>query len=109
MFKRRYFDKAGTYRNDLFLAEDTLLWYYGFLNDCKFANIDIIGLKYRRTADFYKRRANRKKTFQLLKFRISVINKNLKYGVFANIYAYIYFFISISPSFIKKILYKLLR
>lgn len=109
MFRKSFFEKAGNYKSDLHLAEDTLLWYHGFLNNCKFANIDYVGLKFRRTEDFYKRRADRKKTFQLFKFRVNVINRNLKYGFKANVFAFCYLCMSLSPSLIKKIVYKILR
>jgi glycosyltransferase involved in cell wall biosynthesis len=109
MFRKSFFDKAGNYRADLHLAEDTLLWYDGFLNGCKFANIDYVGLNFRRTSDFYKRRANVEKSIGLLKYRILNINRKLNYGLKADIYAIAYFIISISPSFIKKIMYNRLR
>ena len=109
MFRKSYFEKAGSYRSDLHLAEDTLLWYYGFINDCKFANIDYIGLNFRRTTDFYKRRGDIKKSIGLLKYRLLNINRKLNYGIKADLYAIAYFMISISPSFIKKLVYKILR
>jgi len=109
MFRKSFFDKVGNYRTDLHLAEDTLLWYDGFLNGCKFANIDYIGLNFRRTSDFYKRRANIKKSIGLLKYRLFHINRKLNYGLKADIYAVAYFGISIAPSFIKKIVYNKLR
>lgn len=109
MFRRRFFEKGVKYLSSLVMAEDTLLWYQGFLNNCKLANIDYIGLKFRRSSDFYKRRANWKKTIGLLKFRLFHINRDLNYGVKADIYAIAYFLMSISPSFVKKLLYKLFR
>jgi glycosyltransferase involved in cell wall biosynthesis len=109
MFRKSFFNKAGFYDNSVFFAEDTLLWYQGFMNDCKFSNLDIIGLKFRRTSDFYERRSGLVKSLNLLKFRIFVINRNLGYGVFANIYAIIYFALSISPRIVKKITYNWLR
>jgi|SaaInl8_200m_RNA_FD_contig_101_268924_length_1941_multi_4_in_0_out_0_2 glycosyltransferase involved in cell wall biosynthesis len=109
MFRKSYFKKAGIYRTDLHLAEDTLLWYYGFLNNCRFANIDYIGLNFRRTADFYKRRGDVKKSIGLLKYRLFNINRKLNYGRKEDLFAIAYFIISISPSFIKKIIYQILR
>jgi glycosyltransferase involved in cell wall biosynthesis len=109
IFRRSFFDKTGNYRTDLHLAEDTLLWYDGFLSGCKFANIDYVGLNFRRTSDFYKRRANIQKSIGLLKYRLFNINRKLNYGIKADIFAIAYFAISIAPSFIKKILYNKLR
>lgn len=109
MFRNSFFLKAGGYRSDLILAEDTLLWYYGFLNNCKIANINYIGLKFRRNNGFYKRRGHFKKSIGLLKFRILKLNRDLKYGLRADLYAIAYFFMSITPSFIKKWLYQNFR
>ena len=109
MFRKRYFEKAGGYRSDLHLAEDTLLWYYGFKNGAIFANIDFIGLKFRRSKEFYKRRANVKKSVNLLKFRLFRLNRDLNYGIKADIYAILYFIILFSPRFIKKFVYNKLR
>ena len=109
MFRRSFFDKVGNYRDDLHLAEDTLLWYDGFRMGCRFANMDFVGLNFRRSRDFYGRRANMRKTIELLKYRLLHINRDLHYGLKADLYAIAYFGISIAPSAIKKILYNTLR
>jgi glycosyltransferase involved in cell wall biosynthesis len=109
MFRKSYFEKAGTYSSELLLAEDTLLWYKGFLNHCNFANIDYIGLHFRRESAFYKRRGGFKKSYRLFLFRYFEINKNLNFGLIADIYAFLYFLMGISPSFIKKIVYNFFR
>lgn len=109
MFRNTFFEKVGKYRDDVHLAEDTLLWYEAFKNKCKIANIDYIGLQFRRNKQFYKRRANIKKSIQLLKCRVFEINPTLEYGIVANFYAIAYFAMSLSPSFIKKFLYQISR
>lgn len=109
MFKRSFFDKGVKYLSTLIMAEDTLLWYQGFLKGCQFANIDYVGLQFRRSSDLYKRRANWKKSIGLLKFRLFHINRDLNYGLKADVYALAYFIMSISPSFVKRFLYKLSR
>jgi glycosyltransferase involved in cell wall biosynthesis len=109
MFRKSFFDKVGSYRNDLHLAEDTLLWYDGFLHGCRFANIDYVGLNFRRSRDFYARRADMKKSIGLLKYRMMTINRKLHYGIGADMYAIAYFRMSVSPGFIKKIVYNKLR
>ena len=109
MFRKSFFNKAGSYRSDLKMAEDTLLWYYGFQNGCKFANIEHIGVEVRQGKDFYKRRGDIKKSIGLLKYRLFNINRKLNYGIKADLYAIAYFMISITPSFIKKLVYKILR
>lgn len=109
MFRKTFFEKAGIYSNEVHLAEDTLLWYSGFINGCKFANIPYVGLKFRRSSNFYMRRANWKKSWGLLMFRLFKINRHLKYGIKADLYAIAYFIMSLSPSFIKKWLYNTFR
>lgn len=109
MFRNTFFEKAGLYSNKVHLAEDTLLWYSGFVNNCRFANIPYVGLKFRRTSAFYLRRANWKKSWGLLKFRLLHINRKLGYGFKADLYAIAYFIMSISPSFVKKWLYSTFR
>lgn len=109
MMRRSFLDKIGNYKAHIPMAEDTLLWYEGYKNGCKLGNIDYIGLKVRCTEDFYKRRANWTKTVTLLKYRLTKINRDLDYGLKADVYAIAYFLLSISPSFMKKIAYKILR
>ncbi|MDP8032887.1 glycosyltransferase [Pasteurella atlantica] len=109
MMRKEFLNKIGNYRSELHLAEDTLLWYYGYLNNCKLANIDYIGLLFRRDEGVYYRRANWEKSIGLLKFRLSKINRDLNYGIMADIYAIAYFLMSVSPSFVKKIAYKIFR
>lgn len=109
MFRREYFYKAGLYSFDLEHEEDTLLWYKGFTSGCHFSNIPFIGLKYRRTKDFYSRRSNFKKSLGLLKYRLFRINRELNYNALSDIYAILYFSLMMSPPFIKKIMYKIFR
>ena len=109
MFRKSFFEKAGNYPINIPLGEDTALWFSGFKNNCQFANIPYVGLKFRRTSNFYLRRANKEKTISLLKFRISKINKELGYGLPSNIYAILYALLAISPTFVKRLLYTYLR
>jgi len=105
MFRSSFFDAAGNYPTHINLAEDTLLWYQGFKTNCVFANIDEIGLQYRRTPDFYARRADHTKSIELLRYRLKTINRDLGYGILGDVYALLYYLICMSPRFIKKILY----
>jgi len=109
MFRKTFFDKAGSYESIIPLAEDTHLWYKGFKNNCVFANIPNTLLNFRRSSGFYKRRSDRLKAFNLLSFRISVINKELKYGLGSNIFAFLYFLMAFAPGFLKKLLYNFFR
>lgn len=109
MFRKSFFNKAGIYSNELMLAEDFHLWYKGFLAGCRFANIPIIGLKFRRTSDFYGRRRSFKKIYGLLVFRITKCNRHLDLGIKSDLYAIIYFLIQLSPRFIQQFTYNILR
>ena len=53
LFRVSFFHKAGLYEIEGHINnEDTLMWMKGFMNDCKFANIDYIGVKVRVSRDF---------------------------------------------------------
>lgn len=107
MFRARYFDKvAGGYRCEYRKNQDTMLWYDGFLNGCIFANIPETVLLFRVNDDFYKRRNGWKRAKKMLTDRLKM-NKTLHYDISANLFAFGMFCMTISPSFIKKILYKI--
>ena len=109
MFRKKFFHKAGGYSGELRMAEDTLLWHKGFLTECKFANIPYVGVLVRTTNDFYKRRGDMSKAIGLLRYRLLIINRRHNYSVISDIYAILYFLMSISPGFVKKIAYRLFR
>lgn len=106
MFRKRYFEKVKGYRPEYRKNQDTMLWYDGFLNGCVFSNLNSIVLKFRVTSDFYNRRNGWKRAKQMLRDRLR-INKDLKYDVTADLFAYAMFLMTISPNFVKKILYKI--
>lgn len=109
MFRRNYFIKAGLYNEKFKTNQDTELWYQGFLNDCVFANISDIVLKYRINNSFFNNRRNGwSRAINFFKIRL-IINKNLKYGFHGIFYALVMFFITISPPSVKKLCYKYLR
>jgi len=53
-------------------------------------------------------RGGYRRALQMLKDRIK-INKDLNYGPIANVYALGMFFITIAPTFVRKLAYKILR
>lgn len=109
MFRRSFFDKAGYYPMEVPSLDDVAMWHQGFMNGCIFANVPEIYLKYRRDSNFYKRRGSLKKLIILLRYRIFRINPDMKYGIYGNFCALVYFGLQILPSSIKKILYSKLR
>ena len=107
MFRTRYFEKvANGYRNEYRKNQDTMLWFDGFMNGCVFANLKDTVLNFRVNDDFYKRRNGWKRAKQMLRDRLKM-NKALGYDISANLFALAMFCMTVSPSWIKKILYKI--
>ena len=106
MFRARYFEKVHNgYRPEYRKNQDTMLWYDGFLNECVFANIPETVLHFRVNEDFYNRRNGWKRAKQMFTDRLKM-NKALGYDISANLFAFAMFCMTISPSWVKKILYK---
>lgn len=107
MFRASYFEKVpGGYRHEYRKNQDTMLWYDGFMNGCIFANIPDVVLHFRVNDDFYNRRNGWKRAKQMLTDRMRM-NKALNYDISANLFAIGMFCMTISPSWIKKILYRI--
>ncbi len=107
MFRARYFEKViNGYRNEYRKNQDTMLWFDGFMNGCLFANLPDTVLCFRVNDDFYNRRNGWKRAKQMLKDRIKM-NKALHYDFSANLFAIGMFFMTISPAWIKKALYRI--
>jgi hypothetical protein len=107
VFRKTYFKKAGLYPNSR-KNQDTLYWAEGFLNNCKFANVDEVLLSFRMTNEMLKRRSNIRDLYQLLVNRYK-INFKLKYGPLSYIYATMYFILQLMPYTVRRIAYKYLR
>lgn len=107
MFRAGYFEKVTSgYRNNYRKNQDTMLWFDGFMNGCIFANIPDTVLLFRVNEDFYNRRTGWKRAKQMLRDRL-IINKALHYDLSANLFAFAMFCMTISPSWVKKFLYKI--
>lgn len=107
MFRKRFFDKAKGYRNEYRKNQDTMLWFDGFLNGCVFSNLDETVLLFRVTDDFYVNRRNGySRAKKMFSDRIA-INMNLHYGVSAYLFSFLMFMMTLTPSFIKKWLYRI--
>jgi glycosyltransferase involved in cell wall biosynthesis len=106
MFRARYFEKvSGGYRDEYRKNQDTMLWFDGFMNGCVFANLKDTVLHFRVNDDFYKRRNGWKRAKQMLRDRLKM-NKALRYDISANLFACAMFCMTISPLWVKKLLYK---
>ena len=107
MFRARYFEKvASGYRNEYRKNQDTMLWFDGFLNGCVFSNLKDTVLHFRVNDDFYNRRNGWKRAKRMVCDRLK-INKALGYDISANLFAFAMFCMTISPSWVKKFLYKI--
>ena len=110
MFRKSFFDKAQClYRPEYRQNQDTMLWLDGMKSGTKHANIPDVVLKFRVTDSlFKKRRSGWCFAKKQLKDRL-IINKTLGYGLLADIFGYMMFALLVSPSWFKKIAYRLLR
>lgn len=110
VFRRSFFEKAGwEYPTDYVRNEDTRLWHEGFKNGCKITNIPDVVLNFRMTDNMFKNRRNgRVFASSQLNLR-KVIRKDLGYGFKADIYAYATYLLMISPSWLLKLAYRVLR
>lgn len=110
MFRRSFFEKAGwEYPVDFVRNEDTRLWHEGYKHGCVIANLPDVLLHYRMTdAMFTQRRNGKVFAKSQLKLR-KLINRDLKFGVIADVYAYAMYLLMISPSWLLKFAYRVLR
>ena len=110
LFRKRFFDKAGCkYRPEYRQNQDTMLWYDGMMAGTQHANISDVVLKFRMTDSLFKKRRNgwafAKKQFH---DRL-MINRGLGYGFMADVYGFAMFCLLISPAWVKKVAYRVLR
>ncbi len=110
MFRRSFFEKAGwEYPTDFIRNEDTRLWHEGYKHGCVIANIPDVILNFRMTDSMFKNRRNgREFASSQLKLR-KLIKKDLGYGFMADVYAYATYLLMISPNWLLKFAYKILR
>lgn len=110
LFRKRFFEKAGCkYRPEYRQNQDTMLWYDGMMAGTQHANIPDVVLKFRMTDTMFRKRRNgwafAKKQFM---DRL-MINRGLGYGFMADIYGFAMFCLLVSPAWLKKIAYRVLR
>lgn len=110
MFGRSFFEKAGwEYPTDFVRNEDTRLWHEGYKHGCVIANLPDVLLNFRMTdAMFTQRRNGKEFAKNQLELR-KMINKDLQFGAIANCYAYAMYLLMISPSWLLKFAYRVLR
>lgn len=110
MFRKSFFEKAGCkYRADHRINQDTLLWYDGLMGGAVISNVPDVILDFRSSNDmFKKRRGGLNKAKKQFKDRL-MINKGLHYGWRADLYALAVFMMMISPGFVRKAAYNILK
>ena len=111
LFRKSFFNKLNgkKYRPEYRQNQDTMLWYDGMMAGTKHANIPDVVLKFRMTDSLFKKRRNgwafAKKQFT---DRL-MINRGLRYGFMADVYGFAMFCLLVSPAWVKKIAYRVLR
>lgn len=110
MFRRSYFEKiAGLYPTDFIRNEDTRLWHEGYKHGCVISNLPDVLLNFRFSNSTFKQRRNgRMFAKSQLNLRL-LIARDLNFGPLAVTYAYLMYLLMISPSWLLKMAYKLLR
>lgn len=110
MFRRSFFEKAGwEYPADFVRNEDTRLWHEGYKNGCVIANLPDVLLHFRMTDTMFTQRRNGKAFAKSQLELRKMINKDLQFGLIANLYAYAMYLLMISPSWLLKFAYRVLR
>lgn len=110
MFRRSFFEKAGwEYPTDFVRNEDTRLWHEGYKHGCVIANLPDVLLHFRMTDAMFTQRRNGKAFAKSQLMLRKMINRDLKYGVMADVYAYAMYLLMISPSWLLKFAYRVLR
>ena len=110
MMRKSLFEKAGGYYPDDFVRnEDTMLWYKAFLGGAKIANLPDVLFNFRMTDAMFTQRRNGKAFAKSQLEMRKVINRGLGYGPMATVYAYAMYLLMISPSWVLKLAYRVLR
>lgn len=110
LMRTSMFDKAGGfYPMDFERNEDTMLWYKAYLGGAKIANLPDVVLNFRMTDAMFTQRRNGKKFAKSQLEMRKIINKNLGFGLMANLYAYGMYMLMVSPSWLLRFAYRVLR
>ncbi|MBQ2912590.1 MAG: glycosyltransferase [Bacteroidales bacterium] len=110
MFRRSFFEKTGwEYPMDYMRNEDTRLWHEGYKHGCVIANLPDVLLNFRITDAMFTQRRNGKE-FAKSQYELrKIINKDLQFGFMSNVYAFVMYLLMISPSWLLKLAYRVLR
>lgn len=110
MFRKSFFEKAGYhYPTDYMRNEDTRLWHEGYKHGAVIANLPDVLLNFRMTDSMFTQRRNGKEFAKSQLELRRLIARDLNYGFMAKVYAYAMYALMISPSWVLKFAYKVLR
>ena len=110
MMRRSMFEKTGGYYPmDFERNEDTMLWYKAYMGGAKIANLPDVLLNFRMTDAMFTQRRNGKMFAKSQLEMRKMINRDLNYGFMSDVYAYAMYFLMISPSWMLKLAYRVLR
>lgn len=110
LMRRRIFEKAGCYYPmDFERNEDTMLWYKAYQGGANIANLPDVVLNFRMTEAMFTQRRNGKAFAKSQLEMRKIVNKDLGYGMMAKIYAYAMYILMVSPSWLLKFAYRILR
>tara|TARA_Y100001980_G_C14546338_1_gene326365 strand:+ start:1038 stop:1871 length:834 start_codon:yes stop_codon:yes gene_type:complete len=105
--RKQFFEIVGLY-DETKKNEDYDLWIRAIGENINFGNIDSVLVKVRVDNNFYNRRRDHDRAKELLLLKIKCVNI-LKLTRYNYIYAFGQYLVFMSPSFIKKFLYKNIR
>ncbi|ELB2036799.1 glycosyltransferase [Vibrio parahaemolyticus] len=108
MFRMSVFDNGARYKDYLTNTQDYYLWVDLLSCGYKFSNINEPLLRFRVDSNFHSRRGF-KKALNEFKSRLYAFNTLKVYSIKNVIYTMALFFLRLSPSFVKKAAYRLLR
>jgi len=96
VFRRSFFSKSGPYPTKYYKDEDSALWLNGFLNGCIFENINEPLVQCKLDNELLSRRKELRAILYTFINKIRIAYR-LKYGVSSYFFAFLRFFIMLSP------------
>lgn len=106
-FRNTFFDTISLYDTSK-LNEDFDLWIRAFKKDIKLSCLQEVLVKVRTSNAFFARRKNIKRAIEVMSLKFDV-TKTFGFGLQGYFYAVAHFMLFLSPSIIKRYLYKYMR
>jgi hypothetical protein len=106
-FRNTFFDIISSYDTEK-LNEDFDLWIRAFKKDVKLHSLQEVLVRVRTSNDFFARRKNIKRAKEVMYLKFDA-TKSFGFGIRGYIYAVAHFLLFLSPSIVKRYLYKKMR